>query len=38
VKYRVGNTGLSVQGEFFLRGNQAMLQLHNNKLPWKNHG
>jgi glycosyltransferase involved in cell wall biosynthesis len=35
VKYRVGNTGLSVQAEFFLRGNEAMLQRHNGKLPWK---
>jgi len=38
VKYRVGNTGLSVQGEFFLRGNEAMLKIHNGKLPWKNNG
>jgi hypothetical protein len=36
VKYRVGNTGLSVQADFFLRGNEAMLQRHNGKLPWKN--
>ena len=36
VKYRVGNTGLSVQAEFFLRGNEAMLQRHNGVLPWKN--
>lgn len=35
VKYRVGNTGLSVQAEFFLRGNEAMLQRHNGELPWK---
>ena len=35
VRYRVGNTGLSVQAEFFLKGNEAMLQRHNNKLPWK---
>lgn len=35
VKYRVGNTGLSVQAEFFLRGNEAMLQRHNGNLPWK---
>lgn len=38
VKYRVGNTGLSVQAEFFMKGNEAMLRLHNGKLPWKNHG
>jgi glycosyltransferase involved in cell wall biosynthesis len=35
VQYRVGNTGLSVQAEFFLRGNEAMLQRHNGVLPWK---
>jgi hypothetical protein len=35
VKYRVGNTGLSVQADFFLRGNEAMLQRYNGKLPWK---
>jgi hypothetical protein len=35
IRYRVGNTGLSVQAEFFLKGNEAMLQRHNNKLPWK---
>ena len=34
VKYRVGNTGLSVQADFFLRGNEAMLQRHKGKLPW----
>ena len=36
VKYRVGNTALSVQADFFLRGNEAMLQRHNGVLPWKN--
>ena len=35
VKYRVGNTGLSVQAEFFMRGNEEMLRRYNNKLPWK---
>jgi glycosyltransferase involved in cell wall biosynthesis len=35
VKYRVGNTGLSVQADFFLQGNQKMLERHNGKLPWK---
>jgi glycosyltransferase involved in cell wall biosynthesis len=35
VKYRVGNTGLSVQAEFFLKGNEAMLQKYNGDLPWK---
>lgn len=36
VKYRVGNTGLSVQANFFLQGNAKMLERHNGKLPWKN--
>ena len=35
VKYRVGNTGLSVQAEFFIQGNQKMLERHNGVLPWK---
>ena len=35
VKYRVGNTGLSVQAEFFLNGNKAMLEKYNGVLPWK---
>ena len=35
VNYNVGNNPLSVQGEFFLNGNKAMLQKHNGKLPWK---
>lgn len=35
VKYRVGNTGLSVQGEFFINGNAAMLKNYNGNLPWK---
>jgi hypothetical protein len=35
VKYRVGNTSLSVQVDFFLKGNEAMLQRHSGKLPWK---
>ncbi len=35
VKYRVGNTGLSVKADFFLQGNEAMLQRHNGTLPWK---
>ncbi len=35
IKYRVGNTGLSVQGGFFLQGNQKMLEKHNGVLPWK---
>lgn len=35
VKYRVGNTGLSVQAEFFINGNKKMLERYNGKLPWK---
>jgi spermidine/putrescine-binding protein len=35
VKYRVGNTGLSVQADFFLQGNARMLERHNGVLPWK---
>jgi hypothetical protein len=35
VRYRVGNTGLSVQAEFFIQGNQKMLQKYNGALPWK---
>lgn len=35
VRYRVGNTGLSVQREFFEKGNAEMLKRHNGKLPWK---
>jgi glycosyltransferase involved in cell wall biosynthesis len=36
VNYRVGNTELSVRKEFFLEGNQRMLQLRSGSLPWKN--
>ena len=36
VKYRVGNTELSVQANFFLQGNQKMLEKYNRNLPWKN--
>jgi hypothetical protein len=35
VKYRVGNTGLSVNSEFFLNGNKTMLDKYNGSLPWK---
>lgn len=35
VKYRVGNTGLSVQAEFFIQGNKKMLEKYSNNLPWK---
>ena len=34
--YTVGNTQHSVQKEFFERGNAAMLQRYDGKLPWKN--
>jgi glycosyltransferase involved in cell wall biosynthesis len=36
VNYRVGNTGISVRKEFFLDGNQQMLQKTQGSLPWKN--
>jgi len=26
---------LSVQADFFLQGNQRMLERHNGELPWK---
>ena len=35
LKYRVGSTAISVQAEFFKRGNEAMLKHYNGKLPWK---
>jgi glycosyltransferase involved in cell wall biosynthesis len=35
VRYRVGNTELSVQADFFLKGNQKMLEVYNGNLPWK---
>ena len=35
INYRVGNTERSVQKDFFIKGNQAMLDKHNGKLPWK---
>lgn len=35
VNYRVGNTSLSVQREFFLNGNQRMLKKFQGYLPWK---
>ena len=35
VKYRVGNTDLSVKADFFLEGNKRMLERHNGNLPWK---
>jgi glycosyltransferase involved in cell wall biosynthesis len=35
LNYRAGNTALSVQAEFFLKGNEMMLQKYNGNLPWK---
>lgn len=35
VNYTAGNTEHSVKGDFFLKGNQAMLSRHNGVLPWK---
>jgi len=35
VNYTVGNTALSVTADFFLQGNQRMLQLYSGNLPWK---
>jgi hypothetical protein len=35
VRYRVGNTGLSVQAAFFENGNKKMLEKYNGILPWK---
>lgn len=35
VNYKVGNSALSVQKEFFIAGNRAMLEKHNGRLPWK---
>jgi hypothetical protein len=36
VNYRAGNTTNSVQADFFIQGNAAMLRRYNNKLPWRN--
>lgn len=35
VNYRAGNTQNSVTAEFFLRGNEAMLNKYAGKLPWR---
>lgn len=35
LNYRVGSRSDSVQGEFFLQGNKAMMDYYNGKLPWK---
>lgn len=34
LNYRTGNTQLSVQSEFFLKGNEAMSKKYNGDLPW----
>ena len=34
LNYRVDSRGDSVKGEFFVKGNQVMNQLYNNKIPW----
>ena len=34
VDYKVGNSQFSVQPDFFIKGNEAMLKAHNGKLPW----
>lgn len=36
VNYRAGNTDISVKKEFFMQGNQIMLQKYNGNLPWSN--
>ena len=35
LNYRVGNREDSVKKEFFLNGNQSMIEKYNGKLPWK---
>lgn len=35
LNYRTGNTQLSVQKEFFLRGNEMMKQKYNGDYPWQ---
>ena len=35
VNYRVGNTGISVQADFFIEGNKHMMNKHKGELPWK---
>jgi glycosyltransferase involved in cell wall biosynthesis len=35
LNYRVGNTFRSVQGEFFLKGNEAMEKMHEGVFPWR---
>jgi glycosyltransferase involved in cell wall biosynthesis len=35
LNYRAGNTEISVQAEFFVKGNDVMKQKYNESLPWK---
>jgi glycosyltransferase involved in cell wall biosynthesis len=35
VNYRAGNRSDSVQGQFFLRGNEIMKQKYNGEYPWR---
>jgi glycosyltransferase involved in cell wall biosynthesis len=35
LNYRTGNTGLSVQKEFFINGNEHMMKKYNGVLPWQ---
>jgi hypothetical protein len=35
LNYRTGNTQLSVQKDFFIRGNQFMKQKYNGVYPWR---
>jgi len=36
LNYTAGSTDISVQKEFFITGNAAMLKVHDGILPWKN--
>jgi hypothetical protein len=35
VNYRAGNRADSVQAQFFINGNKAMMQKYNGNLPWR---
>ena len=37
VNYRAGSRADSVQAQFFIKGNEHMLQKYNNILPWSKH-
>jgi glycosyltransferase involved in cell wall biosynthesis len=34
IRYRAGNTGISVQQQFFIQGNERMKTLYNGEVPW----